>query len=446
LRNNQDFKKIMNKKARYLIVLALISILLIPFLTLANRGMIVPRTITILEETGQNAIVAWNGDEEVIILSTDVKSSEYTLVLEVLPLPSNPTKVEEGSFDSFTKLTEIVNKKAWAAWAARKETSTLGIEKRAVPGIEITFHKKIGAHEVTVVKVDDLDYFLNWVRNFIINKGFEYKEISPEFKDSVTNYLNRGIKFFVFDVIETSENKQSIKPLIYRFKTDFLYYPLEITATSDAGWSSSKVNIFLITKGTIDASIVRDVNLWPGAGFDYNIELNKKELKEISPELADLFKSDPLVMNAYYYGTLSSLNKDLVVYRQDIRIPTFFEKVSQTITLSPVFQYISPLWKGLMTATSIMARVFMAGLLLSLIVGILSIFFIIATPIKRLLGKFNFKSTGYKLISYLVSAVVVIFLLSWNVMVLTAFIFVILTVMGFAMIIFLIIKLLKNIF
>jgi len=133
-----------------------------------------PREVS-LQESGQNAIVAWNGNEEVIILSTDTKSSESILVLEVLPLPSNPIKIEEGSFDSFTKLTEILNKKVRAI---REQEMYKGFGRTVeVPGIEITFHKKIGAHNITtIVKVNDLDYFINWVKDFSTSKGFKHIE------------------------------------------------------------------------------------------------------------------------------------------------------------------------------------------------------------------------------------------------------------------------------
>ncbi len=324
-------KKIfMNIKTKYLVILLLILILLAPSVVYANRGMMVIGPMDVdLQESGQNAIVAFNGNEEVIILSTDVSSSESTLVLEVIPLPSNPNKVEEGSFDSFEKLIEIIQEKI-ETMARREMTKGRGVPEEAAPGVEITFHKKIGAHDVTIVKINDLDYFINWVKDFTTNKGFEYKEISQEFKDTVENYLDRDIRFFVFDVIETSEDTKRIKPLIYRFETDFLYYPLEITATSDAGWTISKVNIFLIAKGIIDDEKIININLWPVTGFDYEykIELSENELKEVSPEIADLFSS-AYVMNAYYEGTLDYLNEDLVVYKKDIHIPAFFEKIFQ---------------------------------------------------------------------------------------------------------------------
>lgn len=304
-------------RKEFFIIIAIFSLLLIPSLVSANRGSMIigPRDVK-LEEAGQNAIVAWNGNEEIIILSTDMKSSDSTLVLELIPLPSNPTKVEEGSSESFTKLVEIMNRKTKEY---REKALTRGVE---VPGVEITFHKKIGAHDVTIVKVNDLDYFINWIKDFSTNRGFEYTELSSNFKTTVSNYLNRNIDHFVFDVIETNESSQTINPLIYRFKSDYLYYPLEITATSDAGWSSSRVNVFLIAKGIVNQTVIRDAKLYPRVGFgEYNIELTRDELREVSPELEDLFKSDPFVMNVQYSGPLNTLNKDLIVYQQGISEP-----------------------------------------------------------------------------------------------------------------------------
>ena len=186
--------------------------------------------------------------------------------------------------------------------------------------------------------------------------GFEHTEISSEFENTVAGYLNRDIRFLVFDVIEASEDKQSIKPLIYRFKSDFLYYPLEITATSDAGLSRSEVNIFLLAKGIIKGDVVEDINLLSRTGFYYNIELSEEELKEISPEIADLFSS-AYIMNAYYYGSLNRLNKDLVVYKQDVHIPTFFDKISQTISGSLVFQFVSEARKDITEDVPILEKV-----------------------------------------------------------------------------------------
>ncbi|GEM_PF-661196 len=439
----------MNVKIRYLTILAVISILLMPSIAFGDKGMIGigSKEIT-LEESAQNAIVAWNGKEEVIILSTDAKASDSTLVLEILPLPSNPTKIEEGSFDSFIKLAEIINKKKKEIWGMEGTKGAFN-RKAHTPGVEITFHKKIGAHEITVVKVNDLDYFINWVKNFTISKGFRYTEISPEFKDTVARYLKRDIKFFVFDVIEVSKERQSIQPLVYKFKTDFLYYPFEITATSDAGNSISEVNIFFITKGIINKTIIENTNLLPTVGFEYEIELSKSELKDISPEIADLFSS-AYVMNAYRYGTLNMLNRDVVVYPQDIYIPTFFDKISQYISSTLVFQYITTIWKEIFPSylyafeIPMWFRCILAIVLLSFIVGIISIIFLISKLIKKLLKKYHLESFGYNLLAYMISIIIVIFLLLNNNTAVFFISVVIFTIIGFLMLLLLAKKLIEK--
>ena len=104
----------MSKKSGLLIVLMLMMSLIFPSVS-GDGGIIGPPQIYIYERA-QNAIGAWNGSEEVLILSIDIDSSEATKVLRVIPLPSNPINISQGSFDSFTKLQEIVNEKLQEAW------------------------------------------------------------------------------------------------------------------------------------------------------------------------------------------------------------------------------------------------------------------------------------------------------------------------------------------
>lgn len=438
----------MGIKTKCSVILSLVLFLLVmPSLVSADKGMIIigPKEVW-LEESAQNAIVAWNGKEEVIILSTDTRSLESTLVLEVLPLPSNPTKVEEGNFDSFVTLTEIVNKKVKAI---REREGYKAFGRRAISsGIEITFHKKIGAHDVTIVKVSDLDYFIGWIKNFTISKGFKYREISPEFKDTVAEYLNRGINFFVFDVIEVGKDRRSIKPLIYKFETNYLYYPLKITATSDAKRSFSEINLFLIAEGIINKSAIKSAGLRLGVGFDHYIELSKDELKKVSPEMAKLFNS-AYVMNVHYFGPLQWLEKDLTVYHQDIYVPTFFDKISRIFLASLIFSTVSEMWKGTFSGYTpyapIWARVVSAVILFSFIFGIPSAMYIVARLIQRLLRKFNLESLGYSLLASATAVILILaLLLLSNVDWLAISALAILAIVGFSMLVYLTVKLFKK--
>lgn len=73
----------------------------------------------IVNEPSQKAIIAWNGHEEILILSTDVKANQSTLILELLPLPSNPRAVEKANYTSFMNLQEIIRRHIGTYWTSR---------------------------------------------------------------------------------------------------------------------------------------------------------------------------------------------------------------------------------------------------------------------------------------------------------------------------------------
>ena len=75
--------------------LILCSILLIQFLpnlvVNADKGSVSISNVHIpIYEPGQKAIICWDGTEELLILTTDIKSEQSTKALEILPLPSEP--------------------------------------------------------------------------------------------------------------------------------------------------------------------------------------------------------------------------------------------------------------------------------------------------------------------------------------------------------------------
>jgi len=295
----------MKLKINFLIIL-ISFILLNPIFLSADGGMVIWPPDVYLDQSAQNTIIAWNGKEEIIILSNDIKSDAEATVLRIVPLPSNPIEIKEGSFESFEKLVEIMNREIEDIrdqWMAAGK----GLERAPASGVEITFHKKIGAHDVTVVKVNDLDYFLNWIKDFTTKKGLELKEISQEFRKGVENYLKRDIKYFVFDVIDTKEGEESIKPLIYQFESNLLYYPLKITAVSEIGLSYGRIQTFLIAKEFV------------GKEFEYlyPVELTKEELREISEEISNLFESNVEALKFDYSGKLTQFNKDFVLFPSD---------------------------------------------------------------------------------------------------------------------------------
>ena len=65
-------------------------VLVFPVLAFADGGMVVWPPDVYIDQSAQNAIVGWNGEEEIIILSIDLESSVSSTVLRIIPLPAEP--------------------------------------------------------------------------------------------------------------------------------------------------------------------------------------------------------------------------------------------------------------------------------------------------------------------------------------------------------------------
>jgi len=79
----------------------------------ADRGMIPVDPNAQIFEPNQRAMIAWNGAEEILLLSTDLRASYSTMVVEVLPLPAEP-EVKKGDLETFRKATDLINRKLYA--------------------------------------------------------------------------------------------------------------------------------------------------------------------------------------------------------------------------------------------------------------------------------------------------------------------------------------------
>ena len=219
-----------------------------------------------------------------------------------------------------------MNRKLRSLWLENLSTLSpgLGTDLNGEAGVEVTLHEKIGAHNVTVVKINDVDHFIQWVDDFINDNGIKNissANFSPEFRETVVDYLDRNIRFFVFDIIEATSETQTVNPLVYSFESDHLYYPLKLTASSGAGVSYSQVKLFLITPQTVNEKSLHSAGLHKTFTYGKDIKLLKYELMKISKNIYNLFRFDfpPYVTIATYYGYLNKLDKDLVIHKAETR-------------------------------------------------------------------------------------------------------------------------------
>lgn len=276
-------------------------------IVLSDRGSIPFRPKIKIFEPKQRALIGWDGEEEILLLSTDLRSSEPTKVLEVLPLPSEPVVVK-GDVEVFRKATNMINKKINPDLGKRSKSR--GHKKGAFHKAgEITFHKKIGAHDIAVAHVLNNNGFIQWVENYLKKYNVENPVIPEEIKDVISDYIKDGFLWFAFDVIELDTIPKTNDAIQYRFKSKYLYYPLRITK-AETGHTS--IQLLILTPKLLVTH--RDKSYKKIKLLHRPIDINLIELKSLSEDIAGLL-GNPENMKLRIWelnGDLRSFNRDLM--------------------------------------------------------------------------------------------------------------------------------------
>ncbi len=277
----------------------------------ADRGLIPVYPDVSVYEPGQKAVVAWNGTEEILILSTDVTSSEQTFVVELLPLPSEP-KVEAASFSSFETIQGLIWNEGVSLYYGRSFNDVKG------SSVEIVFHEEIGAHNITVVLAADAAELVDWVEGVLRASGLAQDFSLGDFEPVVEDYMSRGYRYYVLDLVEVLPNVRSVDPILYRFESDFLYYPLVITSPVPG---DTKITLFLLTNGKVekDYSPLQKVFYQFPEGFKpIEFVLSKGELSRIDLRIGKLFNEMAWLTVLQYEGSPSWITADLMITEEAI--------------------------------------------------------------------------------------------------------------------------------
>jgi len=269
----------------------LFLILIFSTIAYADMGAIVPTEYVDLSEPGQKAIIAHNGFEEILILGTDLSATSPTEALRFIPLPSEP-KVSLAPEDCFEALGRLVKKHN-----LRYVIQTKG---GLVPGepVELRFHKKLGVHDVTVVKINEALHFRKWVNDYFTQKGLPQRDEYVEIENLVADYVKREIRYFAFDFVKLDEKVTSINPLIYQFESKKLYYPLKIT---NIFGGVGRIELFIFARNARHS-------LWPSAAF-FQVStasvVKASELIDICPVINELLGKKCFIQAFKYEGKLN---------------------------------------------------------------------------------------------------------------------------------------------
>ena len=273
----------------------------------ADRGSIPFRPDVKIFEPTQRAMIAWNGREEILLLSTDLRASEPTKVLEVILLPAEP-EVKKGDVEVFRKATALINRKLRERYVRAMGDLRLKAAEAPAAG-EVTFHKKIGAHDISVTHVLDSAGFIKWVEDYLKEAGVDNPKIPEPLKEVVAEYLTEGFTWFVFDVVELDQEPKTNDAIQYRFATRSLFYPVKITRTEEG---QTSIELLILTPRLLRSFpgiSIRDVKL-----VHEPVTITSAELGALSEEMLHLLgRRDRMKLRIWQIkGKLSSFTKDLI--------------------------------------------------------------------------------------------------------------------------------------
>lgn len=273
---------------------------------LADMGSIPFKKGVRIVEPNQDAIIAWNGKEQLLYLQTTLGASEETKILEVMPLPNQPT-VEATDSEVFRRCKSLLPRVV--------VQDSGGAETFGVPGdlpaAKVVERKMIGAHDLRTVELLDAERFSAWVTAEFGNAN-EGLEVPAPLLAVIGEYAKDGYKWFLFDVVDVKQETAKKTPLRIQFKTDKLYYPMRITRTEkgDTTVSLSILTNVLFNKEDC-VGIPRDSIKVPARP----IEISGAKVNWIDPPLfAQLGRPQSVQLRTWEIsGVIDSFDKDLLI-------------------------------------------------------------------------------------------------------------------------------------
>lgn len=186
---------------------------------------------------------------------------------------------------------------------------------RASIAVENFFHERIGAHDITVAKANDYRGFVEWARGFVGEAGFS---LPSRTELVIKQYMEDNVRYFVFDIVEITEQASSIEPTIYEFEFTDLYHPLVISTLIPG---ETKITLFIITEFQPPWWV--EYTAWPLSLAHYrsfdgpsiapiSFEVAPGKLAMIDLGIAGLFEGGPAWLTVLEYeGHLGWLIHDL---------------------------------------------------------------------------------------------------------------------------------------
>jgi hypothetical protein len=236
----------------------------------ADKGLITWNEGVELSQESQKAIILHNATEEILILGTEMKAKQETEILEFIPFPSEP-QVSLAAGNPFEKIGQLISEKG-LLFEYYDDFSKGGNSAGTKVPVEIRLSEKIGLHDVTTIKINDIEQFSQWLEKFFKSKELPLQnEKLQAVYSNARDYLQRGYCYFVFDSVTISPQLKFLEPLKYRFKSQKIYFPLK---TSNLIGGTGAVEMIFLLPGSVSDDIWQSTPGIFGQGKDRELRLS----------------------------------------------------------------------------------------------------------------------------------------------------------------------------
>jgi len=152
-----------------------------------------------MEEPNQKAVISWDGQTEIMILSSAVKSNDISNFAWVIPIQSySKPKVTAGNISIFKDLVRYFE----------KEKPDYDSRFLAGGGVEVLESKEIDVYDITILKAIDSTDLISWLNN----NGYKVPE---EAKPILDKYVSKGDYYFIANKIDLKNKfKEEIDKIV----------------------------------------------------------------------------------------------------------------------------------------------------------------------------------------------------------------------------------------
>jgi len=286
-----------------------------------------------VSEPAQKAIILHNGHEQVLILETDLKATAKTDILRFIPFPTEP-KVSLAPESAIANAGKLVQKKGLSY--VRVHQTKGGSSADRQPVAEVLSRQKLGAHDITVVKVNDAAHFSQWVqKRFKDKRQLRIDRELLQVARIAADYVKDGIPYFAFDFVSVDASDKSVAPVAYRFKSNKVYYPLR---TSNTIGGEGKVQLFLLAIDQVWSSYNYDLSHLlsnSGKGLEQFFSstaatVEPAEAESVYPGAAAFFEEKEIVLQTASYTGRLHFDRDIFAFMLTHYDPDLYKTEADT--------------------------------------------------------------------------------------------------------------------